>query len=322
MLLSPEVLTILIINIIFLVFGTIAFFLSTKIFLGWDINSTSKKQYTLEKQNYLTATIIKYILFTKIVLFLFFVFTLDKISNVLTGAMCAAGVVDATSYGIYLLLFKLINIYLFGFWLIIHKSDIETKDMKFTRLKFGFYLFIYLVFLIETIIEITMFSSIEVDKLVSCCGTLYSNSTGSYLSSLYAFDNSMILGVFYSIFTLLVISYFLKNDFLYVILNLLFLIISLLSLIMFFGTYIYELPTHHCPFCMLQKEYNYIGYIIYIFLFLGTFYGFIPALKNIVLDIKEKQNYYYKISIVSSTIYVIIVSLYPIVFYIKNGVWL
>jgi hypothetical protein len=91
---------------------------------------------------------------------------------------------------------------------------------------------------------------------------------------------------------------------------------------MFFGTYIYELPTHHCPFCMLQKEYNYIGYIIYIFLFLGTFYGFIPALKNIVLDIKEKQNYYYKISIVSSTIYVIIVSLYPIVFYIKNGVWL
>jgi hypothetical protein len=194
--------------------------------------------------------------------------------------------------------------------------------MKFTRLKFGFYLFIYLVFLVETIIEITMFSSIEVDKLVSCCGTLYSNSTGSYLSSLYAFDNSMILGVFYSIFTLLIISYFLKNDFLYVILNLLFLIISLLSLIMFFGTYIYELPTHHCPFCMLQKEYNYIGYIIYIFLFLGTFYGFIPALKNIVLDIKEKQNYYYKISIVSSTIYVIIVSLYPIVFYIKNGVWL
>ena len=167
-----------------------------------------------------------------------------------------------------------------------------------------------------------MFSSIEVDKLVSCCGTLYSNSTGSYLSSLYAFDNSIILGVFYSIFILLILSYFLKNDFLYVIFNLLFLIISLLSLIMFFGTYIYELPTHHCPFCMLQKEYNYVGYIIYIFLFLGTFYGFVPALKNIVLDIQEKQNYYYNISIIFSFIYVIIVSLYPLVFYIKNGVWL
>ena len=31
-------------------------------------------------------------------MFLFFIFTLDKISNVLTGAMCAAGVVDATTF--------------------------------------------------------------------------------------------------------------------------------------------------------------------------------------------------------------------------------
>lgn len=322
MLLSPEVLTILIINIIFLIFGTIAFFLGLNIFLKWDINSTSKQQYTLEKHNYLTATIIKYILFTKILLFLFFVFTLDKISNVLTGAMCAAGVVDATSFGIYLLLFKLINIYLFGFWLVIHKEDIASKNMQFTKLKFGFYLFVYILFLIEILIEITMFSSIEVDKLVSCCGTLYSNTTGSYLSSLYVFDNYIIVTVFYSTFTLLLLFYFLKNDYLYVIFNLLFLIVSLLSLIMFFGTYIYELPTHHCPFCMLQKEYNYIGYFIYIFLFLGTFYGFVIPIKTLLLKIPKKSNYYYKLSIICSFIYVIIVTLYPLFYYLKNGVFL
>ena len=72
MILSPEVLTIIIINIIFLVFGTIAFILSLKIFFNWNINATSKKQYTLEKQSFLTATIIKYILFIKILLFVFF----------------------------------------------------------------------------------------------------------------------------------------------------------------------------------------------------------------------------------------------------------
>ncbi len=42
MILSPEVLTIVILNIIFLVFGTIAFILSIRIFFNWDINSTSK----------------------------------------------------------------------------------------------------------------------------------------------------------------------------------------------------------------------------------------------------------------------------------------
>ena len=298
------------------------FYLVSKLFLKWDINSTSKLQYSLENQSYLTATIIKYILFLKILIFLFFIFTLDKISNVLTGAMCAAGVVDATSYGIYLLLFKLINIYFFGFWLVIHNIDMKTKELKFTKLKFGFYIFIYLIFLVETLIELTMFGSIEVDKLVSCCGTLYSNSSGSYISSLFSFETNYLLTAFYGIFTLLVIFYFIKNDYLYTLFNLLFLIISLISLIMFFGTYIYQLPTHHCPFCMLQKEYYYIGYLIYITLFLGTFFGFVVTLKNIILQDKSDSKRYYNYSIIFSTSFVIIVTLFPLYYYLKNGVLL
>lgn len=322
MILSPEVLTIIILNSIFLIFGTVSFLLSLKIFFNWDINSTSKKQYALESQSFLTATIIKYILFVKILLFIFFIFTLDKISNVLTGAMCAAGVVDATSYGIYLLLFKLINIYFFGFWLVIHNFDMKTVDLKYTKLKFGFYLFIYFLLLFETVLEITMFASINVDKLVSCCGTLYSNSEGSYLSSIF-FDNSnYILAGFYISYLFLVIFYFLKNDYLYIIFNLLFLVLSIISLILFFGTYIYELPTHHCPFCMLQKEYHYIGYALYIFLFLGTFYGFIIGIKNLILNIENKNKKYYKYSIICLTIYLIIVSAYPAIYYLKNGVFL
>ena len=118
MILSPEVLAMLILNTIFLLFGTIAFILSVKIFLQWDLNSTTKLQYSLEKQSFLTATIIKYIFLIKLPLFLFFIFTLDKISNLLTGAMCAAGVVDATQFGTYLFILKILNIYLFGFWLV------------------------------------------------------------------------------------------------------------------------------------------------------------------------------------------------------------
>ncbi len=248
--------------------------------MGYKLNF--KKQYTLEKQSFLSATIIKYILSIKILLFIFFIFTLDKISNVLTGAMCAAGVVDATSYGIYLLLFKLINIYLFGFWLVVHKFDMETETLEYTKLKFGLFIFIFFLFISEIILEITMFSSIDVDKLVSCCGTLYSNSETSYLSSIFALNSSYLLMAFYGTFLLLVISYFIKNDYIYIIFNLIFLILAIITLIIFFGTYIYELPTHHCPFCMLQKEYYYIGYILYFTLFVGTFYGFNIGITNIL----------------------------------------
>jgi hypothetical protein len=50
-------------------------------------------------------------------------------------------------------------------------------------------------------------------------------------------------------------------------------IVSLASILSFISVYFYELPTHHCPFCILQKEYGYVGYPIYITLLGGTIAG-------------------------------------------------
>ena len=33
------------------------------------------------------------------------------------------------------------------------------------------------------------------------------------------------------------------------------------------------MPTHHCPFCLLQKDYHYIGYPLYLSLFLAGITG-------------------------------------------------
>ena len=50
-------------------------------------------------------------------------------------------------------------------------------------------------------------------------------------------------------------------------------VVSIVSVISFISLYFYELPTHHCPFCILQKEYGYVGYPLYIFLLVGTVAG-------------------------------------------------
>ena len=52
-----------------------------------------------------------------------------------------------------------------------------------------------------------------------------------------------------------------------------FFIFSVVAIISFVSLYFYQLPTHHCPFCILQKEYYYIGYPLYAFLFAGSFLG-------------------------------------------------
>ncbi|MEA3315256.1 MAG: hypothetical protein U9Q30_05315 [Campylobacterota bacterium] len=314
MILNPYILTIFILNGMFLFLGSISFFLSIKIYLGWDIDSTTKKQYKLEKQSYLASVIIKYIFIIKLFLFLFFIFVLDKLSIVIPGAMCAAGVVNATDYGNSLFILKLLNIYIFGFWLILYNLNIKNELLPYTKIKYGLFIIAFILLLIEIILETTMFLSIDPTKLVDCCGVLYSASSVSYISYLFTTSPILLVSLFYINLFFIIIVYFYKQKEIYSLLSTLFLIISIITLIVFFGTYIYELPTHHCPFCFLQKDYNYIGYLIYITLYLGTFYGISVAFF--------KNKNYLNISLFFIIVYTIIVSYYPISYYLNNGVWL
>jgi hypothetical protein len=53
----------------------------------------------------------------------------------------------------------------------------------------------------------------------------------------------------------------------------LMLVVSILSIFSFISLYIYEMPSHHCPFCILQEEYGYIGFPLYLTLFGGAISG-------------------------------------------------
>lgn len=304
-------------NALFTIFATLAFFISLNIAKKYDIGATTPLQYQLEKRSYLVATLIKYIFYIKIPLFIFFIYTLDKISLILPGAMCAAGVVNATEYGAYLLLLKLLNLYLFAYWLVLDKEDTEDENQPYVKIKFQLYLALYLLFIIEISLETLMFLSIDIKDVVDCCGAIFSNADGTYMAAMLNMPITLLLGLFYGVYMMIVLLFFLKKDGLFALFNLLFLLISLMSLISFFGLYIYEMPTHHCPFCFLQKDYNYIGYLLYFLLFVGTFYG---ITVGVIYFVTAKRYFYYKIALILNTFYVVVVTFYPILYYIKNSV--
>jgi len=318
-LLTPDVLVILILDGIFAFFGTIAFFLSIKIILKWDITKTTTTQYRLEKQSYLVATIIKYILFIKLPLFLYFIYVQDKLSVYIPGAMCAVGVVNSTTYGFYAMIIKIINLYLFSSWLVLNKVDLENEKMPYTKIKFIFFVIIYIFLMSEIVLEVMEFFSLDPARIVSCCGTVFSAAGKSTIASILSLPNTLLVSLFYINFILILFAYRLKNSVYYALANILFVATSIISLISFFGTYIYELPTHHCPFCMLQSDYHYIGYVLYTTLFIGTFSA---IARYIILLAGIKKSNFGKISLIFDTVYVIIVSAYPVIYHLKNGVWL
>jgi hypothetical protein len=61
MILTPEILTLTLLNLLFAFFSMAALLLSVQIVLGWDVHATTQKQYMLEKKSFLGAVIIKYL---------------------------------------------------------------------------------------------------------------------------------------------------------------------------------------------------------------------------------------------------------------------
>ncbi|MEJ2373796.1 MAG: hypothetical protein P8Y16_08460, partial [Sulfurimonas sp.] len=226
--LTPEVLTIYIVDILFLLFSVIAFYLSVQIVLNYDRNKNTALQYELEKKSYLASTIIKFIFFIKIPLFVFFVFTLDKISDILVGAMCAAGVVNATEYGVPLLILKMINLYLFAFWITMNAQDMKDEKQQYFKLKFILFIVASILLVVEITTEMVMFSSIDINSVVDCCGAIFSVTDTTYISEILSQERLLTI-LFYSNFLLLVVFYILRKKVLYGFFNVMFVIIALLS---------------------------------------------------------------------------------------------
>lgn len=312
-----EVLTLFLLNILFLLFATVAFVIALKISRFYDINATTQEQYSLEKKSYLGATVVKYIFYIKIPLFIFFIFILEKLSLILPGAMCATGVVNASEYGIYLLILKLINIYFFAYWIFLHREDMHQERTPFMRLKFGIFIILYFLLLSEIVLEALFFFSIDVEKLVDCCGVVFSSSDGTYMARLIGAPFWMQAFSLYFLFFTMLAVYILRYKKVFAFMNVLFLVTALVTLVGAFSPYVYELPTHHCPFCLLADDYNYVGYLLYVLLFVGTLCGTVLALLPLEVT-KEKS--YYSISLFTNALYVCIVSYYVLFYYLKNSV--
>jgi hypothetical protein len=202
---------------------------------------------------------------------------------------------------------------------VLDSEDMKRETQPYLKKKFILFLLFYLLFVLEIALETTMFLNIDIQSVVDCCGAIFSTTDDTYLSKILSLPHTLLLSFFYLNFLLMALVKKLDKPYLFSFLNLTFIVISLISLISFFGTYIYELPTHHCPFCLLQQDYNYVGYLLYALLFIGTFRG---GVLGFIVFSKEERKKSYTLSLAFNGLYLLIVSAYPALYYLKNGVWL
>ncbi len=306
-------------EVITLILSLMVLFITVKIVLKWDFNSNSKEQYALEKSLYLGSILALFLFVAKLILLVYLVYALDAISIYIPGAMCAAGVVSANGYGMVLLGVKFLTIFMLLLYLFLEKYDVESKYYPILRAREVVLIVAIVLSLIEVYLDYSYFYNIDINAPVSCCSTLYGTLEGQNPLPFNLNINTLLI-VFALLFIALISALLLELEILTLIVAPLFIYISYYSVVYFFGTYIYQLPTHKCPFCMMQKEYNYIGYLVWGTLFFGVSLGAVWAIVKRWLkkDYREVKRY----AIILLTLFVAINCSYILIYYIKNGVLL
>ncbi len=278
MILYPAVLALLLICLITAGMVLYASFYGIRIIRRWDIKSGSEEQLALERRTYLISMILSYALAFETGSLFLYIYTADNLHSLFTGAMCAAGTLNVNRYGYPALLLKLANFILAGLWLIINFTDNRGYDYPLTKIKYGLLLVLAPFVAAESVVETLYFMKLKGDVITSCCGSLFSVDNKNVASDIASLPVRIAAPAFFvSIAFTLVTGIFYrlkkKGAVLFAAASWICFAMSAISLVSFISLYFYELPTHHCPFCILQREYGYVGYLLYVTLLGGAVSG-------------------------------------------------
>ena len=245
----------------------------------WDIRSGSELQLILERKTYLISTIMNYAFGFQLASLFLFIFTADHLHNLFIGAMCAAGTLNVNVYGYPAIIMKTVNCLLAGTWLIMNYTDNRAFDYPLIKKKYFLLLVITPLLGAELFLQSAYFSGLRAHVITSCCGSLFSIGEESITSDIASLSGLFTKVAFYLSMVLTFVSgmYFYKKrntaGYAFAFMSTVTFVVSISSLISFISPYFYELPTHHCPFCILQREYGYAGYALYITLLGGAISG-------------------------------------------------
>ena len=303
MILNPSILALSVSSILISLMTIYAACYGVLILRRWDITSGSELQLSLERRTYLISTIVSYFLAFQLVSLFLYIQTADSICHLFVGAMCAVGALTVNSFGYPTLVLKVATFIMAGLWLILNHTDNQGYDYPLIRAKYLLLLIMAPFILSETVVQGIYFLGLKPDIITSCCGSLFSQSSRGIASEILAMPSIPAKILFYTFMVATFaagIKFFIhgKGGNLFAGLSGITFLISITSIISFISLYFYEMPSHHCPFCILQKEYGYVGYPLYILLLSGTVTGLgvgllqrfrkKESLKNIIPAIQRK----------------------------------
>jgi hypothetical protein len=269
----------------------------------WDLASGSELQLSLERRTYLLSTLLAYAFAFQLASLFVLVFTADSLCLQFVGAMCAAGTFQVNAFGYPTLLVKVASFLLAGTWLVLNHADNRAHDYPLTRRKYALLLVLVPLVVAESVLQALFFFGLDPDVITSCCGTLFGAGARGLGADLASLPLGPTRAAFFVWMTAILVAgaFFVRRGrgaLLFALLSGTGFLVGAAALLSFISVYFYELPTHHCPFCLLKKEYGYVGYPLYLSLLGGGVFGLgvgvlepfrqVPSLSEIVPNLQRR----------------------------------
>lgn len=234
----------------------------------WDPSSGARAQLLLERRTWLTSTWVRWACALQLVSLVLFVRTAGALAPLFRGAMCAAGTLQAAPWGFAALGAKLVAFVASGAWLVLSHADGQAPDQPLVRVRHGLALLLVPIFGLAAGFELAWFRGLEPEVITSCCGSLFSRSgagLGAGLAALPAgptagASGAVALGTLAAALRLRTTG---RGAGALAALGAASLPAGIAAVTAAISPYVYELPNHRCPFCLLEAEYGHVGYGLY-----------------------------------------------------------
>ncbi len=276
MILQAAVLTLLLISALGVAVLLAAAPFALQVIRRWDLASGSELQLRLERRTYLFSTLVGFVMVLQLAGILLFVFNADRMAVQFPGAMCAVGALNAGRFGFGALLGQVALFFLAGMWLTLNHVDSLGRDYPLVRIKYALMIGLLLPASAVLALQWIYFSGLRAQTLTSCCGSLFAEGAAGLPGDLAALPPGPAMGAFFGSLALAVAAaWFLRRrgGYLTGLASAAAFAATLAGITSFLSLYVYEHPHHHCPFCMLKAEFHFVGYALYVPLFLATAAG-------------------------------------------------
>ena len=278
MLLHPALLSLMWCSLVIGSLAVLAAAVGLTVVVGWNPGDSGRRQLTRERRSLLVESGLKLILGWQLLSLFLFIAAADHLHALFAGAMCAAGTLNASPLGYPTLLVKVAVFVLCGLGLVVIKAGRTAWTTGLVRFKYLFLIGIAGALVVENVIQFRYFTDLDPEIITSCCATIFREGAGGLGAELAGLPMRTSRLAFFGVFALTAgtgarVLLRGKSPLLFATEVMLLSCLAVVAVVSWIAPGFYQLPTHHCPFCLLSWRYGCVGHALYAALALALVAG-------------------------------------------------